>query len=601
MTDDTSGSHYERLIEMLLNSPHIDKHRSKELATVDRCVRLLKDGDGAWDVMFAICTHLEYYHYKDQPQRLDWAQGAQQLVIDTVLETAYPPPSPPSRDPFGVDTPDPVLSRYFHSRVAAGLLFEKEHMGMAQRFLEEANDLLTTDPKARFSTDIAFAGATRVRNALRRIYESLEDYERALDMHLRSGLFGARPEFYDRCEAYLTGWLFRLMRTPSNAAAVDLLGSALLLMEETEGVVDQNLESLADSPRNTRQYWSWFCGLAVGRLIIAHPYLKDALVQEVRAGEWPEGWSVISLLVEECADWAKRRDVCRSLYQAADVDYKGSRPFNAVQPAHLSPQSDLYWAMRIGYCDAHMDNNQGSEGLSTQMLGEGLVDVRQMLSSIGLRSLRSLEGLKHDILSLAGAIPTEGAVRQVIAESMGRENLDALPQESLQHLIEARLARLQGRPDDARVATAKAIESIFTRVVRERLIQHDRNLRFRVRQPTGRVIWRSVKLLGRMPLRDWGTVLADLNDENGCYAALAQAFAKGFPAIDLEAFALCGQGLVEASIARGQAAHDADRERYEVHADHADNLWDIAVGNSFSPGLLPRLCSALGLSTPTES
>ena len=161
---------------------------------------------------------------------------------------------------------------------------------MAQRFLEEANDLLVTDPKAWFSTDIAFAGATRVRNALRRIYESLEDYERALDMHLRSGILGARPEFYDRCEAYLTGWLFQLMQTPSNAAAVDLLGSAVLLMEETEGIVDQNVASLADSPRITRQYWSWFSGLAVGRLIIAHPYLKDALIQEVRAGEWPEGW-----------------------------------------------------------------------------------------------------------------------------------------------------------------------------------------------------------------------------------------------------------------------------------------------------------------------
>ena len=600
MTNDASGSHYEHFIQLLLTSPHIDEGRSKELATVDRCVRLLQDGDGAWDVMFAICTHLEHYHYDDRPQRANWAQEAEHLVIDTVFETAFPPPSLPSRDPYGRETLDPVLSRYFHSRVAAGLLVEKEQASMAQRFLEEAYDLLATDTKARFSIDIEFAGATRVRSALRRIYESLEDYERALDMHLHSGIAGARPEFYDRCEAYLTGWLFRLMRTPSNAAAIDLLDSALLLMEETEGFVDQNLESLADSPRNTRQYWSWFCGLAVGRLIIPHPYLKDALIQEVRAGEWPEGWPVISLLVEECKDWAKQRDVCRSLYEAADVDYKGSRPYNAVQPAHLSPQSDLYWAMRIGFCDAHMDNNQGSEGLSTQELGEGLEDVRQMLSSIGLRSLRSLEGLRHDMLSLTGAIPTEGAVRLVIAETMGRENLDALPQESLQHLIEARLARLQGRPDDARAATAKAIESIFTRVVRERLMQHDPDLRIRVRRPTGGVIWRSVKQLGRMQLRDWGTVLADLNDENGCCAALAQAFATGFPAIDLQALALCSQGLVEASIARGQAAHDADRESYEVHTNYADNLWDIAVGDVSSPGLLSRLCSALGLSKPRE-
>ena len=115
MTDDTSKNHYERLIELLLHSPHIDEQRSKELATVDRCVRLLKDGDGAWDVMFAICTHLEYSDYKDQSQRLEWVQEAQRLVIDTVVETAYSPPSPPSRVPFGMDTPDPVLSRYFHS------------------------------------------------------------------------------------------------------------------------------------------------------------------------------------------------------------------------------------------------------------------------------------------------------------------------------------------------------------------------------------------------------------------------------------------------------------------------------------------------------
>ena len=310
---------------------------------------------------------------------------------------------------------------------------------------------------------------------------------------------------------------------------------------------------------------------------------------------------MISLLVEECKDWAKQRDMCRALYGAADVDYKGSRPYNAVQPAHLSPQSDLYWAMRIGYCDAHIDNNQGSERHSAQMIGEGLVDVRQMLSSIGLRSLRSLEGLRHDLQSLAGTMPTEGAVRLVLVETMGRENVDALPQESVQHLIEARLSRLQGRPDDARVATAKAVESIFTRMVRERLIQHDPDLRFQVRGPAGRMIWRSVKQLGRMQLREWATVLADLNDENGRYAALAQAFAVGFPAVDLKAVALCSGDLTKVSMARGQAAHDADRESYDVHADYADNLWDITVGNSISPGLLLRLCSALGLTTPTES
>ena len=70
---------------------------------------------------------------------------------------------------------------------------------------------------------------------------------------------------------------------------------------------------------------------------------------------------------------------------------------------------------------------------------------------------------------------------------------------------------------------------------------------------------------------------------------------QSFPDADLELLARCGPSLKEAARARGPSAHDSDSEGYDDRVSRAETLWSIAVGLPETPGVIPRLCMALGV------
>ncbi len=595
MTNHTDGSRYQGFIELVLTSPRFDAQRSKELASVERCVELLHQGDTGWDVMFAVCTHVEYYHYEDESLRYDWASTALGPVMDTVTRTAYPPPPLPVEVPFPQGTVDPQLSRYFHSRVAAGLLLEEVTAPMAQQYLEEANEVLVKGSSRHLSTDIVFAGADRVRRVLQRLYEASEDYERALDMHLSAGIAIDRPDFFERCFSYCSGWLFQQLLSPSVPAVIDLLDNILHLVKEAESSNTEEDHSPADRPQGSRQFWSWFYGLAVGKLVVAHLYLNDALLQEVRSGEWPEGWAAVSLVVEDSANWPRLRDLSKSLYNAAGVDTTGTWLFQSREPVRLSPEGDLYWAMRVGFYEAQMDSETGTSPQDADRLQDSLDDIRQRLSTLSLRAMRSHEEIKEGLRALVDALAMEQVARLALEEALGSEVYKLLPSESTQHLVAAKLARLQGRPDEARLATAKAIEAVFTRILRAGLLPHTARLQIVVKRGRGSESLYSVEDFGRIQLSEWAIVLRGIAAKNGVNAALADAVALEFPDADVERLATYWEELRVASTARGSAAHDGGRETYDQKQEQAEKLWELTVGTPVTPGLLAHLCMALGL------
>lgn len=594
MTNDAEGSSYQPFIELLLTSRRLEGSRSKELASVERCVELLQQGDTAWDVMFAISTHFEYYHYEDEALRHDWVSAALTPILDTVTKTAYSRPPLPAEGSFPLETLDPQLSRYFHSRVAAGLLLEKDTPQVAQRYLEEANDVLVNGSSLHLSTDIVFAGADRVRKSLQRLYEASEDYEWALCMHLGAGVAMARPDFFERCYSYCTGWLLQQLMRPSILAATDLLDRVFQLIEGTASFHDAENRSPVDWPRDTRQFWSWFYGLATGRLVVAHPYLQEALLQEVRSEEWTEGWAVASLIAEESADWPKRQNLCKALFGAATVDSTGSGLFYSAKPVQLTPQSDLYWAMRIGFCEAQMEAVAGSTRQGVTGLQESLNDIRERLSTLSLRAMRSHDEIKEGLSAVVDGIATDGVARLALEEAVGSEVFRLLPAESTQYLISAKLARLQGRPDDARVATAKAIEVVFTSILKGGLRPHAARLNIVVQRGSGRDSSYSVDNIGRIQLSEWAMVLRDVAESNSANSALADAITSEFPGADIQRLAQCAEDLRMASVGRGSAAHDSERNSYDEQLERAESLWSLTVGTPAAPGLLARLCRALG-------
>ena len=356
---------------------------------------------------------------------------------------------------------------------------------------------------------------------------------------------------------------------------------------------DELRESLADCPRDTREFWAWFYGKVVGWFHVNHPHLNHALRHELTGSDWVQGWPAVALLAEPTGNWSDRRETCMFLYEAADLEYKSSRPWNSRQPAPLSPESDLYWAMRVGYCDAHIETVHDADGPTLEAISAQLDDVRQIVSASALRSIRSQEEANHRLSDLRDAIPTEGTARDAIADAVGKEMLNVFPVSAVEHLVEAWLASRQGRPDDARVATVKAIEAVFKRLVRDKLTEHSPNLRIPVPGRNGRR--QALEGIEHFQLSVWADILSNLaSTQEGDNAELAEALTLAFPDVNLGSLGSCATSLRQSWKLRGAAAHDSAHESYDEARDRTQRLWTIAVGSQASPGLISRLCMALG-------
>ena len=202
--------------------------------------------------------------------------------------------------------------------------------------------------------------------------------------------------------------------------------------------------------------------------------------------------------------------------------------------------------------------------------------------------------------SLMSAIPTEAAARASLKGDLGQEMLNSLPAAIVEHLVEAWQARRQGRPDDARVATAKAIEAVFTRMIKRRLQEVAPKVQIHITRPNGTRWTCPLGRMGRIQLAEWSALLSDLALGQGENGTLRDALSLAFPSIDWELLGRCAAALMDAANARGQSAHDADRESYDHAMKEAGRLWSIAVGSLATPGLIPTLCVALGVGRPGE-
>ena len=210
-------------IERGLVTAGVSEQRSSLLSEAERCVEAVRRGDTAWDVLNALCMHVGWERAYDLPSGIDWTAETQGQVLGAVDETERYKPSFARSDafqevPFGRD-----LSRYFHSRVAAGLLLLEGSPQLALQFLERVNELLPPRRQARLSHDISWDGAYRVRRALRLLYDRFEDYEHALQLHRLEGGWGNSEQHFAKAESYLTRWVEQLNRGASVEEAKTLL------------------------------------------------------------------------------------------------------------------------------------------------------------------------------------------------------------------------------------------------------------------------------------------------------------------------------------------------------------------------------------------
>ena len=583
------------MVASALSSVGVAEHRCALLSSRQHCLGTLRQGDTSWDVLVALCMHIDRSLADLEPSEVDWQAETGEFVFNAVEETEWSRPTFIGERVYREIPFDAELSRHVHSRVAASLLIKDDQPRLALQFLESVNEILPPKTVVHLPRDLSWGFVDRVRRPLQELYEQSGDYELALQLHRLRVTWGNPVEHYAVAEFYLNQWTTGLEGNVTVREAKSLLGATYAFLVDADRVDEEVRDSLADCPRDTRQFWAWLYGKTIGFLKIEHPHLKDALLHELDASGWEEGWPVASILVEDHPGWPAHRKTCMTLYWASDIEYKGARPWNARQPAHLGPSSDLYWAMRVGYCDAHLEAGQAKADISEQ-----LEDLKQVVSSGSLRAIRSQVEVMQGLTSIARAIPTEEAARTSLADHLGHELLALLPTTITEHLIAAWLARLQGRANDARVATVKAIEAVFTRIIKPRLREVSVNARISVTRQNGSNWTLPLEEMGRIQLADWATLLPDLVLGRGANRRLRDALLRAFPSIDWELLGRCEPALRDASRARGQSAHDPDREPYGHAMEEADRLWSIAVGSITTPGLIPRLCEALGVDLPEE-
>ena len=269
------------------------------------------------------------------------------------------------------------------------------------------------------------------------------------------------------------GWRVGWTNSPSpgGASAVERFLDLTYGWLDKAGEVDHEERGhIGDCSRMTRQFWAWYCGNALGRLTVARPSLRVSLLDEIEAGEWENCWHVAGVLFETPPEsWDEYRQRALNFYNASDIEYRqqGPRPGGTILPPHLSAQSDLYWAVRVGFADAH-SGDAVERRVSLTGIADSLERIETIASSTAQHVLRAERNTDFLVETVENRVmPSDehwcGLLQKDLADLLGR-----LPQATVRYLIEASRHQFANHMDDCKVSLCKSVESLLHRtLVRE--------------------------------------------------------------------------------------------------------------------------------------
>ena len=357
-----------------------------------------------------------------------------------------------------------------------------------------------------------------------------------------------------------------------------------------------NVHGTTDADVRDAPTISWYYGNALGRLLVARPSLRASLLDEIEAGEWDNCWHVAGVLFEsDHYSWDEYRERALKFYNASDIEYprQGPRPWNAAQPPHLSAQSDLYWAMRIGFADAHAGNAEDRKGSLA-----GIADALERIETITSGTARHVLRVERNIDNLVDAVNDRvmpnheywyGLLQEELPDVIGR-----LPWPTVDHLIDASQHRFARAWDYCQVSLCKSVESLFVRILVPGIQALPESGNLTIALPRGKQAprKRSAEEWGSIPMAGWAHILRTAT-EGDINAPLRAFLPHAFPDIDLDSTINLHAALGNIAQLRGGAAHDSVTADGRKVRD-AEELWDLVMGVG-SGGFLAQFCSALGL------
>ena len=486
---------------------------------------------------------------------------------------------------------------YYYSRAALALLVCGDYPNQAIELFEELSSMF--DPRIH----ILLPGGAHTlwpRQELNRLpilYERVERFEDALNFTAISfNHVGSKTSSCDVACRRLEGWLGQLSRSGGVSAVERCLDMIYGWLDGAGDVDEEERDHVGECPTKTRQFWAWYYGNALGRLLVARSSLRASLLDEIEAGEWDNCWHVAGVLFEAIPhSWDEYRERALKFYNAADIEYprQGPRPWNAAQPPHLSAQSDLYWAMRIGFADAHAGDAEDRKG-SLAGITDALERIETITSGTARHVLRAERNIDNLVESVNDRVTPNHEYWYGLLQEELPDVISRLPRATVDHLIDASRHRHAREWDYCKVSLCKSVESLFVRILVPGIQALPESSKLTIALPRGKQAprKRSSEEWHNIPMSGWAQILRTTT-EGDINAPLRAFLPHAFPDIDLDAAINLHAPLVNIAQLRGGSAHDSVTADGPKVSD-AEELWNLVMGGG-SGGFLVQFCWALGL------
>ena len=586
----------------------VEEDRAVHLGAYDNVLRELADpSPDDWALLRAAMLHValseslnrEHSRWLGEEIFARFERDAERHLYYLTLDTQRDRPAPrfDLKEQFPYHHMTAKEAAWYYSRAALAVLVSNGNPGQAIELFEELVSVLASRirfllPGAEYSLYL-----DRELERLPILYERVGQFEDALRFTPVSFTnFGRNVHPADVAIRRLDGWLNQLCQSGGVAEVERCLDVIYVWMGAATEVDDQERGHIGECPTTTRQFWAWYYGNAVGRLLVARPPLRDSLLDEIEAGEWENCWHVAGVLFEtpldSCSEYRQR---ALKFYNASDIEHRrdGPRPWGATQPPHLSAQSDLYWAVRVGFSDAYLEK-AGETSVLRARIADSLEELRTIQSSTALhvlRSERTIERLAEDVQNRL--MPSDeywlGLLRERLPTLLGN-----LPFPTIEHLMGALRRKFAKEWDDCSLYLCKSVESLFHEVFGPRIqeCQDSRELKLLVHRSRNSPRRYSPENWNRIQLSGWAKII-ETTTELGDNAPLRLILPQAFPDVDLDAVASLHVDLATIAQLRGGSAHDSAASN-DQRAQSAEKLWELVVGGK-GRGFLAEFHAALGI------
>lgn len=381
---------------------------------------------------------------------------------------------------------------------------------------------------------------------------------------------------------------------------------------------------------SSAQYLAWAFGRTVASYALHDPHWRDTLFNEgeylingklTHIWVWDEIWGttdsrgvpdrlvplVVGSLLSDCDNsrtWKELREHYIWMWDGSYTSY--GKPLSEI-----SPQDDLYWAIRIGFVDRMIEYEKSAEGKSD--LPTEIATIRDILTGIALRqekAHRESEQKLNEILASLPSTPesTRSRLKKHFADMVG-----LLPENVFKYCVEGELFYdSRTKQSQAILSFAKAVEACLNYCLVKPLTSYIEKsggrLEVCLTLPRGTKT-ETIKALdkfniGRFSLADWASILETLSIPRGKslsdlgVGTLREFVEEHLGGTRLPDFRPILEPLRRIQKCRNNAAHDSpDWESYQQDLEQTRS---IVMGIGGQPSVLTLIVKLLAPGGPAD-